>query len=131
MRYVLILLMLIGCTPPTEKQIAYKPAPQDHGHSHGHINGHEAPDLKMVAAMTSYRAEAFKAAEMQYQGAALAYESLPRLTLPHLEARAYDGLVQFRTKASAPDDEFLAAQFYYNHSIKELLDYVREQKASK
>lgn len=124
MRYIFILLTLAGCAPTVI-------AGTEHSHHSGHIGGHEAPDSKTVAAMTSYRAEAFKAAELQYQGAALAYESLPRLTSPHFEARAYDGLIQFRTKVSAPDDEFLAAQFYYNHSIKELLDYVREQKTSK
>ena len=134
MRYVLILLLLAGCSPPTDKQIGHSPAPlpqRPHGHSHDHIAGHEAPDRAMVAAMTSNRAERFKAAELQYIGAALAYESLPALDAPWLEARAYDALVDFRTKAKSPDAEYLAADYYFNLSIKELLDYVREQKASK
>lgn len=118
MRYALALIALIA-------------APVAAQHEHHHGKAHEVASTEQVAAMTSARIERMKAAELQYQGAAMAYESLPKLTAPHFEARAYDALEHFRTKINAPEDEFIAADFYFNFSIKELLDYVREQKASK
>lgn len=135
MRYALILLALSGCAPTV---VAQTPAaPMDHSqhtmHGDGHIAGHEAPSIESVAARTSQRIEIFKSAELQYLGASMAYESLPRLDAAYLESRAFDALENFRAKTDASKTspaEFLAAHYYYNYSIKELLDYVAEQKAS-
>jgi len=133
MKYILIMLMLIGCTPDG-KHIETKPVPaaqQGHHKQHGHSGGHEAPSRSTVASMTSQRIETLKMAELSYQLALLAYGNLPGLEGLHYEARLYDGLVDFRTKGQPSEDEFVAAMYYYNYATKELLDYVREQKAAK